>query len=105
MFLRIFFCVGLLSLRNVHILALPCGILLAMAPIPSPALAQSDSELEALNNRVIELYRAGKFSEAIPSAQRYVDATKARHGPEHAKYATALNNLAALLQATNRLSG
>src|SRR5262245_36346251 len=105
MFLRILICVVALSLRNaLRILGLACGVLLAMASVPSPAHAQSDSELKALNNRVTELYRAGKFSEAIPLAQRYADAMKARHGPEHAEYATALNNLAQLLQNTNRLS-
>src|SRR5262249_41018291 len=69
-----------------------------------PAHAQSDSELRALINQMDELYRAGKFNEAVPLAQRYADAMKVRHGPEHAEYSTALNNLAQLLQATNRYS-
>jgi tetratricopeptide (TPR) repeat protein len=85
-------------------LALVCGLLVAMGPAPSRAQVQSDPELTALNTQVIELYRAGKFTEAIPLAQRYAEAMKARHGSEHAEYATALNNLALLLKATNRLS-
>ena len=52
----------------------------------------------------MELGRAGRFGEAIPLAQRYADTMKARRGSEHADYATAPNNLALLLQATNRLS-
>jgi tetratricopeptide (TPR) repeat protein len=47
---------------------------------------------------VIELYRAGKFAEAMPLAERYADAMKAQHGPEHPEYATALGNLAILLE-------
>lgn len=92
-------------MRNpLRFLALVCGLLVAMGPAPSPAQVQSDPELTALNTQVIELYRAGKFNEAIPLAQRYAEAMKSRHGSEHAEYATALNNLALLLKATNQLS-
>src|SRR5262245_59185765 len=100
MFLRIFHCGIALSLRNcLRFLGLAGGLLLAMAPVPSPAHAQSEPELRALNSRVIELYRAGKFNEAIPLAQHYANATKARYGAEHPEYASALNNLAQLFQA------
>jgi hypothetical protein len=83
-------------------LGLACGLLLAMALPPSRAQAQSDPELKALNAQVIELYRAGKFAEAIPLAERFADAVKARSGPDHREYATALNNLAQLLHDTSR---
>jgi tetratricopeptide repeat protein len=52
---------------------------------------------------VIELHGAGKYGEAIPLAERYAEAMKTR-GPDRPEYATALNNLALLLQATNRLA-
>ena len=68
------------------------------------ATAQSDEALKALNQRLIELYKAGKFGEAIPVAERYAEATKVRHGAEHPEYATALINLAQLLQDTIRLA-
>ena len=43
--------------------------------------------------QIIELNRAGKYSEALPLAQRTVaDAEKAR-GPAHRDVAAALNNL------------
>jgi tetratricopeptide (TPR) repeat protein len=90
-------------MRNALRSALACGLLLAVAPAPSPPWAQSDSELNALYAQAIELRRAGKFTEAIPLAQRYADAMKARHGAEHPEYATALNNQAQLLQDNNRL--
>jgi CHAT domain-containing protein len=85
-------------------LKLACGLLLAIGPAPSPAQAQQTAELKGLNDQVVELYRAGKFTQAIPLAERYAEAMKARHGPEHPAYATALNNLAQLLHDTNRLS-
>ena len=57
-----------------------------------------------MNGRVIELYQAGKFGEAIPLAERYGVATAARYGENTPEYATALNSLAVLLQDTNRLA-
>jgi len=82
---------------------LPFGMMVAVVMLGS-VRAQSDEELKALNQRVIELYRAGKYTEAIPLAERYADAVKGRHGQDHPDVATALNNLAALLEGTNRLS-
>jgi esterase/lipase superfamily enzyme/Tfp pilus assembly protein PilF len=79
------------------------ALLIAVALAPSPIVAQAD-DIEALNQRAIELHRAAKYAEAIPLAERYVEAMKARHGPDDPKYATALNNLAQLLVATNRLA-
>jgi CHAT domain-containing protein/tetratricopeptide (TPR) repeat protein len=70
----------------------------------SPAQAQADAQLKALNIQVVELFRAGKFSEAIPLAQRYADLIKARHGPDHAEYADALGNLALALKNASRFS-
>ena len=92
------------ALRSV---GLACGFLLIVGLMPSPASAQSDksdSQLKAINERVLELYRTGKFAEAIPLAERYADAVKARHGARHAEYATSLHNLAHLLMAANRSS-
>lgn len=52
--------------------------------------------------RIIELYNTGKYAEAIPLASRLAEGMKARLGPEHRHYTTALNNLAQLLKDTNR---
>src|SRR5262249_28723492 len=81
---------------------LACGLLLTVALCP--AQSQIDPEPKALNAQVIELHRAGRFAEAIPLAERYAEAMKARHGVDRPEYATALNNLAQLLQETNRLA-
>ena len=82
------------------------GVLLLIAVIVAEGSArvQSDAELKALNQRAIELYRAGKYGEAVPFAERYAEAMKARHGPDRPEYAAALNNLALLLEDTNRLA-
>jgi Tetratricopeptide repeat len=84
-------------------MSLAAAVLVGALGVASLALAQSDAELEALNRQVISLSNAGKTAEAIPIAERYAEAIKARHGPEHPQYATALNNLAHVLQDTNRL--
>ena len=60
-------------------LAVACGFLLVVGLVPFPAAAQSDksdSQLRTINDRVLELHRAGKFAEAIPLAKRYADAVK-----------------------------
>lgn len=64
-----------------------------------PACAQSDAELKALNQSVIELYRAGKYGEAIPLAQRgrevyryrplHIAPPGTRTGPESGSIASA----------------
>jgi hypothetical protein len=75
------------------------GVLLTGAATAGSACAQSDADLIALNQRVIELLGAARYSEAIPLAERFAEGMKARHGSAHPDYATALNNLAQLLQA------
>jgi len=42
--------------------------------------------------------------EAVPSAERYAEAMKARHGPDRPEYAAARNNLAEVLEDNNRLA-
>jgi CHAT domain-containing protein/tetratricopeptide (TPR) repeat protein len=68
------------------------------------AAAQYADDVDALNRRVLELYGAGKYAEAVPLARRYADAMKARRGSDHPDYATALNNLSQLLVETNQLA-
>jgi tetratricopeptide (TPR) repeat protein len=79
------------------------GVLLTGAVTAASVRAQSDADLEALNQRVIELYGAGRYSEAIPLAERYAEAMKVWQGSDRPEYATALINLALLLKETNRL--
>ena len=87
--------------------------LLPSAPVAirekSPGPAQASGGSKPMNppascRRFNQLYQAGKYAEAIPIAERYVQVIEARHGTEGPEYALALNNLAQLLQATNRLA-
>lgn len=77
---------------------LPVLFAIALALPPAFAQSPSDAELKAMNGRVAELFRAGKFGEAIPLAERYAAAAKARYGENAPEYTAALNNLATLLQ-------
>ena len=65
---------------------------------------ESDPELDALNVQVVELLNGGKFAEAMRLAQRSIELTKTSYGEDHRRYALALNNLATLLEDTNRLA-
>jgi tetratricopeptide (TPR) repeat protein len=68
----------------------------------SPALAESNTELEALNNQVHQLYQAGKYQEAIPLARRQVEVAEKSLTANHPNIALALNNLAEVLRLTGR---
>jgi CHAT domain-containing protein/Tfp pilus assembly protein PilF len=84
--------------------AVACALLVAELAATGSVRAQSDDELRALNLRVIELDKAGKYAEAIPLVERYAEAMKARHGPDHPEYSNALNGLARLQRAADRLA-
>ena len=56
------------------------------------------SEVEQLNQQVIQLDKQGKYAEAIPLAQRTLAITEKVLGPEHPDVALSLNNLAELYQ-------
>ena len=92
-----------MRLRALKLFLLSIAFALAAALPPALAQSPSDAGLEALNDRAIALYQAGKYGEAIPLAEQYAEGTKARYGENAQEYSTALNNLAQLLQATNRL--
>jgi tetratricopeptide (TPR) repeat protein len=55
-----------------------------------------DTEAGKLDRRIQELYKAGKFSEAVPIATRVLELREKALGPEHPATATSLNNLGTL---------
>jgi tetratricopeptide (TPR) repeat protein len=61
--------------------------------ISVPSFAQQD-EAAVLDGRALELFRLGKYSEAIPFAQRALAIREKARGPNHPDVATSLNNLA-----------
>jgi CHAT domain-containing protein/Tfp pilus assembly protein PilF len=67
----------------------------------SPSMGQAD-EAAQVNRRVIELYQAGRYAEAIPLAQWVLANREKALGADHPDVAAALNNLAALYRAQGR---
>ena len=57
---------------------------------------QSAEDLTALNAELKQLYRQGKFTEAVPVAEKIRTLTERRYGPDHVETANAMNNLALL---------
>jgi CHAT domain-containing protein/tetratricopeptide (TPR) repeat protein len=55
--------------------------------------------VDRLDSRVVELYEEGKYTEAIPLAERAVALKEKRLGPRHPSVANSLNNLAALYES------
>lgn len=77
-------------------LALMTGLaLITSASLCTSSFAQK-SDTAALSARISELGRAGKYSEAIPLAQRQVADLEKSSGPVNHDLAGALNNLALL---------
>ena len=66
------------------------------------ALRADDAELLTWHGKA--LYQLAAWSEAEPLMRRAVALDEKSHGPEHPEVAIHLNNLAQLLQATNRLA-
>ena len=64
---------------------------------PGPRLIADEQDdqarLASLNQQVIELCQAGKFNEAVPIAQEFLDLCEKRFGPDHPDTADALYNL------------
>jgi CHAT domain-containing protein/Tfp pilus assembly protein PilF len=80
------------------VVVMGCTFLVIAAVGGGSGRAQSEVELKRLHQRIDELFRAGKYYEAVPLAERYVKAVQAHP----AEYPTALSMLAALLQNANR---
>jgi len=79
-------------------LAKPTFVLFAIGLLlfSSSATIASDDDLEALNQRVVELCNQGKYQEAIPLAEKAVDKARRSRAPEDIHAASSLHNLATL---------
>jgi esterase/lipase superfamily enzyme len=63
---------------------------------------EGSDELDALKRQVQELQWSGRGAEALPLAENYVAAVRARYGEEHRDYATAIGMLGSLYSAQGR---
>ena len=64
--------------------------------------AQSDEELNTLNQEVIQLNKARKYDQALPIAERALALAKRLHGSDHATVAAEFRLLALLLKAAKQ---
>ena len=87
-------------LKKISITAALAGALLV--GFDSMLFAQQADEATELNKRVIELYNAGRYSDALPIAQRVLAIRERTFGRDHPSVATALNNLALLYASQGR---
>src|SRR5580658_3420397 len=87
------------SVRHIFLIATAALVLTFCAA--SLALAQS-SAADELNQRVVELYQAGRYAEAIPLAQRALAIREKALGPNHPAVAQSLNILALLYDGQGR---
>lgn len=67
--------------------------------LTAPSLAQN---VAARSTEIAELSKAGRYSEAIPLAQKLLADMEKTHGPAHRDVAAALNNLGILYGSTGR---
>ena len=87
------------SAHHIGFILAPMLTVISLAGMP--ANAQQD-EAAGLHQRVMELYRAGKFSEAVPLAQRALAAQEKALGLDHPNVALLLNSLANLYMGQGR---
>jgi tetratricopeptide (TPR) repeat protein len=81
-----------------HNRVVPQFLLLAL----HAAHARDRDDVAALNERIEQLYNKGRYSEAIPIAQRALAIREKALGPNHPLLSTTLNNLALLYDALGR---
>lgn len=77
-------------------------VLLFLAISLPHALAQSLDEAKRLNQQAIQLYKQGRYDEAIRIAKEVLAIYEKTLGPDHPSTALGLNNLAFLYKVTGR---
>ncbi|AEP13144.1 tetratricopeptide repeat protein [Chloracidobacterium thermophilum] len=83
-------------IKRIQVMALAAVLCLTGAM----AYAQgAGGEWETLSREVMELYRAGKYDQALVVAKKALEVAEKSVGPEHPNVAKSLNNLAYLYNA------
>src|SRR5204862_6624396 len=72
---------------------------IAASSVHARSPAPTKSEADKLDRQVVQLYQAGKYSEAIPIAIKILALREKALGPNHPTTAMALNNLAVLYKS------
>jgi tetratricopeptide (TPR) repeat protein len=66
--------------------------------------ARAQQDLQALNQRVIQLYQAGQKDEAISLAEKTVEMARSKFGPEHKTTGILLSQLGNLYRDAGRFA-
>jgi tetratricopeptide (TPR) repeat protein len=82
-----------------HLLAVLLLSCLLVSPLVAEELVDDDGYAKGL-----ELFRAGRYQQAMPFFQRALDLAEARHGADDPAIAVELNNLAEIHRLTGRLN-
>src|SRR5262245_13771539 len=80
-----------------------CGLAAAGPSGPAAAQAQKD-DINTLDQRLRQLYNAGRYSDAQAVAERLIDLIGKRSGTSNVKYADALKNMAIVYWAEDRFA-
>src|SRR5215467_8997837 len=78
--------------------------LLLSAPLLPTRGQERPPEFEEMYQRGFALYQAGKYLEALPLAQQFMEIAAAQYGEEHSYYATSVYYVAVLHEALNHLA-
>ena len=74
----------------------------AVPALAGESQAAQEARWKELNAQVVALYQQGKYAEAAASAHEALRVAEATFGPEDARTATSLNNLAFLYEKQGR---
>jgi Tetratricopeptide repeat len=88
--------------RNRLIGIIAASTIALLAAVPTVSFGQSLKEADVLKNKVIELYNAGKYTQAISIAEKVLSIREKTLGPNHPNVASSLNTLANLYLRQNR---
>ena len=80
-----------------------CAALLAACLCALSAFAEQ-TQVDQLNAQVAELYRQGKYAEALPIAAEALQVAQASFGPGDSRVAITFNNLAEIYEELGRFA-
>ena len=84
--------------------ALAVAWVVCVTALAGPAQAQGQNDLARLNAEIGRLHGQGKYAEALPIAQRYVELARKKYGEDHPAFAAAISWLASIYQDQGRLA-
>jgi CHAT domain-containing protein/tetratricopeptide (TPR) repeat protein len=92
-------------LPKIFVLLLSAGaVVLALSAVPAFG-QEALKEANELNQRVVKLYQAGKYAEALSLAHSALEFSEKALGSNHTEVGNALNNLAELYRSTGEYQG